>query len=173
MAAQGSERAAPEARPFTAFRFEVEITLPGEHTAVCGAAFSECEGLEMSIEPKTIREGGRNLGPVHLVGPVSYGQLTLKRGMTSNFDLWQWFERVVQPGNRGIRPTAEIVMKAADGSEQARFVLVGCLPVKLKAPALNAKDGIVAVEEMQLVYESMSLRSPSRQQGAAPAAATA
>ena len=32
------------------------------------------------MEPKTIREGGNNTTMVHFVGPVSYGQLTLKRG---------------------------------------------------------------------------------------------
>jgi hypothetical protein len=36
-------------------------------------------------------------------------------------------------------------------------VLEGCLPVKLRAPGLNAKDGGIAVEEMQIVYESLRL----------------
>ena len=30
--------------------------------------------------------------------------------------------------------------------------------MKLKAPPLNAKDGMVAVEEFQLAYESMALK---------------
>jgi hypothetical protein len=34
--------------------------------------------------------------------------------------------------------------------------------VKLKAPALNAKDGMVAVEELQMVYESLELVKPRR-----------
>jgi len=29
--------------------------------------------------------------------------------------------------------------------------------VKLKAPALSAKDGLIAIEEMQLVYETLVL----------------
>ena len=49
-------------RPFTAFNSLVEIRVDGVSDQVCGAAFSECEGLEMSIEPKTIREGGRTTG---------------------------------------------------------------------------------------------------------------
>ena len=48
-------------------------------------------------------------------------------------------------------------MLGSDGSQQVQFNLSGCLPVKLKAPALNAKDGIVAIEEMSLVYELMTL----------------
>jgi hypothetical protein len=45
-------------------------------------------------------------------------------------------------------------------AEQVRFVLKKCLVAKLKAPTLNAKDGVVAIEEMQLVYESMTLKRP-------------
>jgi hypothetical protein len=39
--------------------------------------------------------------------------------------------------------------------------LQNCLITKLKAPALNAKDGMVAVEEMQISYESLTLKPPT------------
>lgn len=147
----------PVAHPFTAFNFLVEVTVPGLGEKLCSAAFSECDGLEMSLEPKTIREGGRNSGPVHLAGPVSYAQLTLKRGMTANVDLWRWFERVAG-GEGGLRGTVGVVMLAADRTtRQHRFELQGCLPVKVKAPALNAKEGILAIEEMVVAYESLTL----------------
>lgn len=146
----------PAAHPFTAFNFLVEIEARDVGEKLCLAAFSECDGLEMTVEPKTIQEGGRNSGPVHMAGPVSYAQLTLKRGMTANVDLWRWFERVAG-GDGGLRATADIVMLAADRTEQLRFVLEGCLPVKLKAPALNAADGQLAIEEMQVAYESLTL----------------
>jgi phage tail-like protein len=159
----------PSLRPFTTFRFRVEITLGASAAQVAAASFSEVDGLEMSIEPKTIREGGRNNSPVHLLGPVSYGQLTLKRGMTANTDLWKWFSDVTSPGHRGMRPRAEIVMFSPNEErETARFVLDGCLPVKLKAPPLNAQSGIVAIEEMSLVYETMKM-VPTTPAAAGPA----
>lgn len=148
----------PVAHPFTAFNFRVEVQVSGVGGTLANAAFSECDGLEMTMEPKTIREGGRNSGPVHMAGPVSYGQLTLKRGMTANVDLWRWFERVNARGNGGLRGTAEVVMLAGDGvTEQLRYRLDGCLPVKLKGSPLNAKDGQIAVEEMQVAYETLEL----------------
>lgn len=155
------EQSAPEARPFTAFNFVVLITVAGvtnNNTLVCAASFAECDGLEMTLEPKTIREGGRNTGPVHLAGPISYGQLSLKRGMTSSYDLWRWFDKMVADGQTGYRTSATVVMRAADHTDQAVFQLTGCLPVKLKAPALNAKDGLIAIEEMQIAYESLYLK---------------
>jgi phage tail-like protein len=60
-----------------------------------------------------------------------------------------------------LRATAKIVFFAPDGqTERVRFVLDRCLPTKLKAPALNAKDGMVAIEELQMVYESLRLVKP-------------
>ena len=148
----------PAAHPFTTFNFLVEIEVRDVGERLCHAAFSECDGLEMTVEPKTIVEGGRNSGPVHMSGPVSYAQLTLKRGMTANVDLWRWFERVAN-GAGGLRATTEVVMLAGDNAEQLRFILEGCLPIKIKAPALNAQSGEIAIEEMQIVYESLTMVS--------------
>jgi phage tail-like protein len=158
MASFVANLSSPGNPPFTSFNFLVEIQVDGVSDNICGAGFSECDGLEMNLAPKTIREGGRNVGPVHMAGPVSYAQLTLKRGMSNNFDLWRWFERAASPGQSGLRATAQVVMLAGDGStEQARFSLTGCLPVKLKAPSLNAATGLLAIEEMQIAYETLTL----------------
>jgi len=140
--------------PFTAFNFSIEISKEGDANRLCSAAFSDCDVLEMTMDVKTIKEGGANGRAVRLSGVVSYGQLTLKRGMTANFDLWDWFAAVVI--DPSIRASAEVVMLAPNGAERARFVLDRCIPMKLKAPALNAKDGAVAIEELQLAYESLS-----------------
>ena len=51
---------APNAYPFTAFNFGVEIRVNDAIPRVCSAAFAECDGLEMTMEVKTIREGGNN-----------------------------------------------------------------------------------------------------------------
>src|SRR5215510_6101975 len=112
--------------PFTAFNFAVEIKVDGVAMQVVDAAFSECDGLEMTMEVKTIREGGNNGRQIRLTGPLSFGQVTLKRGMTATFDLWDWFNKVcVDPS---LRANAEVVLLAADGqTERARFQLSRCL----------------------------------------------
>jgi phage tail-like protein len=155
----GSTGPAP-AYPFTTFNFAVEIAVESmEAPLICNAAFSDCDGLDATMEVKTIRQGGDNATQIRLAGPLSYGQLTLKRGMTSDFTLWDWFRRTVE--NPSIRGRATVVLFAADGvTERVRFVLNRCLPVKIKAPALNAKDGAVAIEEMQIAYEHLALQRP-------------
>lgn len=150
-------------RPFLAFRFDVQISTPGVlglTNPLCNAAFAECDGLEMTMEPKTVREGGNNTQQHHLVGPVSYGTLTLKRGMTSNIDLWKWFTQSVHGNTRGARGEAVIIMRNGQGQEQVRFKVHDCLPLKMKAPALNAKEGLLAIEEMQLAYSFFEIEEP-------------
>jgi phage tail-like protein len=143
--------------PFSAFNFSIEITPNGASAPLCAAAFSECDGLELTIDVKTIREGGNNGAQVKLAGPAGYGQLTLKRGMTAGFDLWRWFERTIREPQ--VRATGEVVIYAQDRqTRQATFALDRCLPVKLKAPPLNAREGVVAIEELQVAYESLRLR---------------
>ncbi|MDP2006169.1 MAG: phage tail protein [Rubrivivax sp.] len=145
-------------QPFTNFNFAVEVVRAGASAPLVQAAFAECDGLEMGMEFKTIRVGGSNDRQVRLAGPVTLGQLTLKRGMAADsFDLWQWMsDSIADPG---LRAEASVVLFAADGSsERARFVLGRCLPVKLKAPPLNGKDGAVAIEELQLAYETLTVQ---------------
>ncbi len=143
--------------PFTGFNFAVEIEVPGLAPQLCHAAFSDCDGLEMTMDIRTLREGGNNGRQIRLSGPLAFGVVTLKRGMTRSFDLWQWVARAV--AEPALRADAEVVVLAADGSTvNARFVLARCLPVKLKAPPLNAREGGVAIEELQLAFESLELK---------------
>jgi phage tail-like protein len=152
--------------PFVAFNFSVEITMPGVSKPLCGASFSDCDGLEMTMEVKTIREGGNNARQIRLSGPLSFGQLVLKRGMTRDTDLWDWFAD--STNDPALRASAEVVVfspEAGAFAPQKRFVLGGCVPVKLKAPALSAKDGLIAIEEMQIAYESLELKKGDGQSG--------
>ena len=147
--------------PFTAFNFSVEIVRGDASAPLVSAAFAECDGLEMGMEVKTIREGGANDRQVRLAGPATVGQLTLKRGMTeASFELWKWMADSID--DPSLRATAEVVLLAADGATpRARFVLARCLPIKVKAPPLNGKDGAVAVEELQIAYERITVK-PAR-----------
>ena len=148
--------------PYSTFNFVVTIALGGDGDPLCEAAFSECSGLEASAAVKTIREGGNNTQPIHLVGPVSYGKLMLKRGMTETFDLWDWFDRVQRDTDTHLRATCQVDVLGADGGDDPvfSFALGGCIPVKIKAPGLNAKDGALAIEEMEIAYESLRLVKP-------------
>jgi phage tail-like protein len=151
-------------QPFVAFRFEVVLDLDqpttGLTSPLCEAAFAECDGLELTMQTKTLEVGGVNDRQIHLIGPVTSGQLTLKRGMTSNLQLWQWFSQGTKPGSV-LTAHGQITIWAADGTPGIQFSLTSCLPVRMRAPSLNAKgDGGVAIEELALVYEKLEVSTP-------------
>lgn len=147
---------------FTTFRFEIVLILDdprdGISNPVCEAAFAQCDGLEMSMEPKTYREGGNNQQQIQLKGPVTYSQLTLRRGMTENFHLWKWFDFASKPGTKATAH-GEITLWNSAGEPRMTFQLKECLPVKLRAPSLDSKSDEIAIEELSLVYRQLSLKA--------------
>src|SRR5688572_19933117 len=92
--------------PFHVFNFTVDFyedSLDSDNETtnnlhLCGGAFSECTGLEATMEPKVIREGGRNYGVAQRAGGVTFATVILKRGITTNRDMWNWFEAFTRDG---------------------------------------------------------------------------
>ena len=157
---------------FNIYSFKVEffesLESGGADNPKYEAAFNELDGLELTMEPKTIREGGNNMRQIHLAGTYSYAQLSLKRGMSRDVSLWRWFQQVMSSGGRGIRYDARITMQSSaigHGEDAERkpnmiFKVYRCLPTRVRAPAFNALEGTIAIEEMTLVYEAFDVDLP-------------
>ena len=106
------------------------------------------------MAPRTIKEGGRNWGAVQRTGAVSFGTVVLKRGLTQTDDLWAWFN-LVGGGAYAQRLNVTITLCDQSGRGVFAWTLLKALPVKFKAPDLNAKNNEVAIEELHLVHEGM------------------
>lgn len=150
--------------PLQVFRFHVSFKRagdsPGGPVQMCSGAFSECSGLEATMEPKVIRSGGANYAPAQRAGQVSFATVILRRGMTSTRDLWQWFQ-MVNGGAYAYRLSAEIAILDTAGNTALTWGLDNCLPVKFKAADLNAKGTEIAIEELHLAHEGLRLVSGS------------
>lgn len=151
--------------PFHTFRFDVAFHeddlgagQPGRERVVARGAFSEVTGLEATMQPKEIKEGGRNYGSAQRMGPIAFGTVIFKRGLTDNRDLWQWFARL-PGGTYGHRLTAQISLTDASGEVTWRWRLRRCLPVKFKASDLKANANEIGIEELHLVHEGLELVS--------------
>src|SRR3954454_19802352 len=101
--------------PYQTFRFHIEFhedrlggTGGNADVALCRGAFAECSGLEATMEPKVIKEGGRNYGAAQRAGPVTFATVVLKRGMTHSRDLWRWYELAAGLARYSYRLTATI-----------------------------------------------------------------
>lgn len=149
--------------PAHVFRFRVEFAEdrfgasdPGGDVPLCSGAFSEVTGLEVTMEPKAIKEGGKNYAVNQRAGPVSFSTVVLKRGMTTTRDLWNWFELVAR-GAYAYRLAATITMLGHGGERLLAWRLDKALPVKFKAADLNAKGTEVGIEELHLAHEGLRL----------------
>lgn len=153
--------------PYITHRFEVVLNLDnplgGVVNPLCNAAFTECNGLDMTMEPKTYQSGGDNQRQIHKPGPVTYGRLTLRRGMTDTLHLWDWFAAAAKAGSNA-KAQGEITLWDAGGTPRLTFILADCLPAKISGPAFDAKNSQIAIEELQLVYATLTLR-PAGQAG--------
>ncbi|WP_088889347.1 phage tail protein [Leptolyngbya ohadii] len=149
--------------PFHVFRFQVDfqedsLTPSGATSPVtlCSGAFSECTGLEATMEPKVIKEGGRNYGPAQRAGAVTFATVILKRGMTTTRHLWQWFELVSQ-GAYAYRLSATVTLFDPAGNSVLRWQMEKALPIKFKAADFNAKGTEIGIEELHLAHEGIHL----------------
>ena len=156
------------AEPFTAFAFAVELRLPGSDAPLCQAAFCACDGLELRREILRFREGSDPTSVRLHPGAESFGNVILRRGMTSTFDLWDWWERVRQ--GQAVRATCDIVVLSPDlAQERVRFRLYRCLPAKITGPALNASGNDIAIESLELACEGIDIVRPGDKPPAAAA----
>ena len=151
--------------PFHVFRFLVSFAevavdaadgTAGAILPLCGGAFAECTGLEATMEPKTIKEGGKNYGVNQRVGPVTFATVILKRGLTRNRDLWNWFS-LVGNGGYAYRLSATVTVLDHAGAPALAWRLERALPVKFKAADLNARGTDVGVEELHIAHEGLHL----------------
>ena len=152
------------AYPLHVFRFHVdfeddwlESPAAKQDVPVCSGAFSECTGLEATMEPKVIKEGGRNYGAIQRAGPVTFATVILKRGMTRSRDLWKWFEMASRQGYYTYRLAATITMFDTDGTGVLSWRLNKALPIKCKAADLNARGTEVGIEELHIAHEGLRL----------------
>ena len=149
---------------FIPFRFRVTLFDSADVSQeLCQGAFSEVSGLEASMTPKTHKEGGRNWGEVQLSGPVTFPPVILKRGITDIDHLWNWFETTTRSANYGLRYSGMIEVFLPSGEPALRWNLINVLPTKFKGPDLSATASQVAVEELHLVHEGLTLERPPTQ----------
>jgi phage tail-like protein len=54
------------------------------------AGFSECSGLELTLETEDFNEGGNNGTVLKFPKRMKYGEITLRKGLTRRTDLFDW-----------------------------------------------------------------------------------
>jgi phage tail-like protein len=146
----------------TASRFYLGLTLDGSKNDI-DCHFLECRGFQQTQAPIEICEVTPNKGGgakqkaqvvrTKIPGNVKSGNLTLRRGMTSSKELWEWFY-LVQSGNwaKQRRLVALSIYNQAS-EEVARFELANAWPSSYKLTDVNARSTDIEIEELEVAFE--------------------
>ena len=120
------------------------------------ASFAEARVPTAEIEVVDTRDGAAPTNGVRrLPGITKYTNLVLKRGVVGSTDLWEWFKATTQ----GDLQRRNVVVTLLDEKREAvaTYKLRNCLPVKYVGPTLRAGASDVAIEEVELLVESLDL----------------
>jgi phage tail-like protein len=86
----------------------------------------------------------------------------LKRGITSDGALWEWFVKYVDAGEIELRDgQVELLSVEEDEEKTVRaWKFTGAYPVKWTGPELNAMSAGVAFETVELAHRGVRLVEP-------------
>ncbi len=115
--------------------------------------FIQCTGPEITIDTISYQEGGDSTEH-KIPGQVRYGTVTLRGGFTDSTDLWKW---VMSAVNSPVdRRAVHIIMMDADGrTPKLRFVLNNAWPCRWRGATMDASGNGIAIEQVELTYESV------------------
>ena len=139
--------------PLVAFKFglEIEGKLSGFFTSVGGIG-SESEVVEHKIvNPDT----GETIIQ-KIPGRLAWNDVTLRRGVTSSVDVWEWRQMIVEGKVEDARTNCSIVAYNQSNEEIARWNLDNAWPSRVTGPEMDAGSTDYMVEEMTIVHEGMS-----------------
>jgi phage tail-like protein len=139
--------------PLVAFKFglEIEGKLSGYFTTVGGIG-SESEVVEHKIvNPDT----GETIIQ-KIPGRLTWTEVTLKRGVTSTIDVWDWRQEVVDGKVDDARTNCSIVAFNQANEEIARWNFDMAWPSKVTGPDMDSGGTDYMVEEMTIVHEGMT-----------------
>jgi len=119
--------------------------------------FRECSGLEAEvqvIEDYQIDAKGKMVLK-KLPGPLKWGNIVLRRGVTDSIKLWDWWEKAHDGKMTEARKNGSIVAYAPDASEIARWDFVNGWCCKIKGPTLHAGQNEMQIEEIEITHEGL------------------
>ena len=126
------------------FRIEID--------GVALGGVSECSGLGSENEVIRYREGN-DVAERLLPGRTTYSAITLKRGITADLTLWNWYKQTVD--GKVNRRSVVIVLLDDERKDVARWAVRNGFPAKYTGPTFNATSNEVAIETLEIAHEGI------------------
>ena len=134
--------------PYRGFRFKVQID------GITKAGFREVSGLDAGTDAVDYRDGdGTTMRK--LAGLQKFSNITLKRGITTDQDLWKWRSMVMDGKIKDARKNGQIILLDDEGKEAAEWTFTDGWPTKLTFPTFNATANEVAIDTLEITHEGL------------------
>jgi phage tail-like protein len=135
--------------PYAQFNFILEIE------GTTSAGFTEVAGLNTESDVIEYREGSDPNHMRKLPALVKFGNITLKRGYTTNRDLWEWRKSTLDGLTQ--RKSGAIILRDEAQQDALRWEFSNAWINKYEGPALNATANEAAIESIEFVVESWTM----------------
>ena len=135
--------------PILGFHFALE--LQGKVTGY----FTECSGIGSEneiVEHKVVTPDGHQK-VMKIPGRLKWGDITLKRGVTSSMDIWNWRKLVEDGKVEEARCNGTITMFDQALQPVARWNFEGAWPSKVSGPTPKSDGNEISVEELTIAHE--------------------
>lgn len=136
--------------PLPKFYFSV-TGIPGN------PVFQEVTGLETEVQVIEYRAGNSpTFSPIKMPGLAKVGNVTMKKGIfVTDSNLWKWFSSITM--NTIERCTIVVALLDQTGKPQYKWQLNNAFPVKLTGTDLKSDGNEVAVESIEVAFETMTI----------------
>jgi phage tail-like protein len=118
--------------------------------------FTECQGLEVSLEYHERKEGGVNGYTHKLPGRTSWPDITLTRGITFDNNIFEWFNAAVGSdfvaSGKVERQDVGITMITPNGKRIRTWVLADAIPIKWVGPQFTNDSDVVPTEQLTIAH---------------------
>jgi phage tail-like protein len=86
-------------------------------------------------------------------GRLKWEDITLKRGITSNMDIWGWRKDVEDGNVESARRDGSIIMYDQHLAPVARWDFEKAWPVKVSGPQPKSDSNEIGIEELKITHE--------------------
>lgn len=138
--------------PLPKFRFEVDFG-----TELKGIAFQEVSGMDVESQVIEYRKSNSPLfSTVKMPGLVKYGNVTMKRGIFVNDNIfWKWHEEIKM--NQIKRRTVLIKLLDEGGNVTMQWQLDNAWPTKITSTDLKSDGNEVAIDTIEIAHEELTI----------------
>jgi phage tail-like protein len=139
--------------PFATYKFWVEVE------GIVGAEFTECSGLEQTIDVFDYQEGGLNEYSHKLPGKIKFSNITLKQGFATTNYLYNWYKQMKENLSTGdgikLKKVTIHFYSSANPKDSMSWTLNDAFPVKWVGPAFKTGEAAIAVETLEFAHHGI------------------